>query len=208
MRKKDKRVYGIGVNDSPTPVSTKVNGKVEVCPFYRCWKGMLERCYSPKNHIRYHTYIGCSVSDDWIYFSNFKSWMEQQDWKGKSLDKDLLVGGNKLYSPKTCLFVTEQINSSILLSGNNRGEYPLGCYYDKSKRSYQSNCNDGKGNTIKLGCCKTPIEAHRAWQLYKIKVIGGLKDSQTDRLVRFGLQRIINKVKNDYDNNKETKDFN
>jgi hypothetical protein len=34
------------------------------------------------------TDTGCSVSDDWKYFSNFKLWMEKQDWGRKHLDDE------------------------------------------------------------------------------------------------------------------------
>ena len=49
-KKKEKKVYGVGVNDSPEPVQRfeKVDGKkkqVWVCPYYVVWKDMLKRCY-------------------------------------------------------------------------------------------------------------------------------------------------------------------
>ena len=72
---------------------------------------MLQRCYSESHLVRQPTYKGCSVCEEWLTFSNFKSWMEQQDWEGKQLDKDLLVYKNKIYSPETCVFVSSVINS-------------------------------------------------------------------------------------------------
>lgn len=44
MRKKNRLVYGIGVNDFDGEVRT--NGKT--IKSYKCWSGILERCYSEK----------------------------------------------------------------------------------------------------------------------------------------------------------------
>ena len=67
-----KLVLGVGINDVPTPTRS---GNIRN-DAYRIWKSMLERCYSDKYHQKEPAYIGCSVCDDWIRFSNFKS----KDW--------------------------------------------------------------------------------------------------------------------------------
>ena len=108
-------VYGVGTNDAGYAIQVMesvrgANGKpkqriIWFCPFYRRWVHMLERCYSERYQEKKPTYIGCTVCEEWLRFSNFKSWMETQDWEGKHLDKDLLVEGNKIYSPDTCILV-------------------------------------------------------------------------------------------------------
>lgn len=110
-------VCGVGINDSDYVVQKKetikgIDGKrkqrlVWICPYYRAWQSMLVRAYSKSYHKRRPTYIGCSVSEEWKTFSNFKSWMEGQVWEGKQLDKDLLVEGNKVYSEETCVLCRE-----------------------------------------------------------------------------------------------------
>lgn len=88
------------------------------------WTQMLRRCYSAEWHNRFPTYIGCSVCDEWHNFSTFAQDIENldgyQQWldykTGKtdvrmSLDKDLIVAGNKQYSPSTCCFVTQSENA-------------------------------------------------------------------------------------------------
>lgn len=104
-------VYGLGVNDSDYITKQLVDGKYIRCPYYEVWTSMLERCYSDKYQAKHLTYIDCSVCDAWLTFSNFKSWMEIQDWQGKELDKDIRVKGNKVYAPSTCRFVTRAENN-------------------------------------------------------------------------------------------------
>ena len=104
-------VNGVGVNDSTYHTNIINNNKlIWRCPFYIKWKHMLERCYSPKYHKNFPTYIGCSVCPEWRYFSKFRLWMENQNWKSMELDKDLLVKGNQVYGPDTCCFIPKPIN--------------------------------------------------------------------------------------------------
>ena len=105
----NKLVWGVGVNDLGyrTQVKedvTKNGGKrireiVFLCKYYTAWIGMLKRCYSKKYLESYPTYFGTSVCSEWLSATAFKKWMEKQDWHGKCLDKDIIVPGNKLYSP-------------------------------------------------------------------------------------------------------------
>jgi len=107
-------------------VKPTLNGKVQVCPYYACWNNMLVRCYSRSYLQRHPTYEGCSVEESWLTFSNFKAWMKQQDWKGKFLDKDILVLGNKVYSKDTCLFVSTAINNLLTDCRKSKGSCSLG----------------------------------------------------------------------------------
>lgn len=63
--------------------------------------------YLPKNK---PTYEGCTVCDEWLYFSNFKKWFDENYIEGFQLDKDIIIRGNKVYSPQTCCFVPKEIN--------------------------------------------------------------------------------------------------
>ena len=191
-------VLGVGLNDS--------NDIVQGCRYYARWNAMLRRCYSEKITLRHTTYQGCSVCDEWLLFSNFKSWMEQQDWKGKELDKDLLVYKNKVYSPETCVYLEPHINNFMLKSNSIRGSYPLGVTYHKRLLKYQTKMADN-GPRKHLGTYKTAEEAHKAWQKAKIERAYFLKDKQTDPRVVKGLQRVIDKIQYDLDNNLITEDF-
>ena len=105
----------------------------------------------------------------WRYFSNFKKWMETQVWKGLHLDKDLL-GSGMLYSPETCCFVPQSINNLLTTRENYRGLFPLGVYKSDGKKPFKATCNTGRGR-VYLGRFACPLEAHKAWQTEKVRVI-------------------------------------
>ena len=98
-------VYGVGTNDAWYMIETTAGGETYCCGYYQRWVAMLRRCYSKQMHRKFPTYKDCTVCDEWITFSNFRKWMETQDWQGKELDKDILFPGNKHYSPDNCVFV-------------------------------------------------------------------------------------------------------
>lgn len=176
-----KLVFGVGINDADY-VTQKfetigyVDGKrkqkkVWFCPFYRTWTSMLERCYSIKYQERQPTYIGCTVSKEWLTFSNFKSWMEKQDFEGKQLDKDLLFEGNKVYKAEACVFVTQMVNGFTTDRGAARGEWMIGVHWDKKAGKFKSQCcNPYSGEQEYLGLFTCEQEAHQAWRVRKLEL--------------------------------------
>ena len=152
-----------------------------VCPFYAVWMAMLSRCYSEKHHKRRPTYIGCTVCAEWLTFSNFKVWMQEQDYEGNQLDKDLLLKGNKVYSPETCVFVSPEVNRFLRESSvNSRGEWPLGVCWSKQHSKFKAAVNRGKGKRWNLGLFNTPEEAHQAWLSAKLILARELAEKQTN----------------------------
>ena len=184
-------ICGTGINDADYMVCPRINGKMLTCPFYQSWVSMIKRCYCPKLQARYPTYKDCSVTKHWLTFSNFKSWMTNQDWKDKQLDKDILVVGNKTYSPENCLFVSGQINNLLIDSSASRGKYPQGVSFHKRLRKYRSYCMvNGKQNHI--GLFATPKEAELTYLKFKslliIKTANCQEALKTPRL-RYALLR-------------------
>lgn len=195
-----KLVYGVGINDSCYATQTteelpKVRGKrvskvTWRCPYYQKWAEMLRRCYSKTTNPKHKTYVDCVVCDEWLTFSNFKSWLEKQNWEGMCLDKDVIVVGNKLYSPNTCALVTIQTNNFILDSAAQRGELPLGVYLDKRRNVYVARCHDPfKKNKPYIGVFNTPEEAHLAWKAKKHEYACMLADLQYDPRVADALRK-------------------
>ena len=152
-------VYGHGTNDADYAIAHRVNGKQVLCPYYRKWSSMLKRCYDPIEHRNYPHYKDCTVCDEWHYFTVFKAWMENQDWRGKCLDKDILIPGNKHYSPDTCLFVTPTVNSLLTDSRSARGSCAQGVHYRKDNGKYAARIHRN-GIREYLGQYETHDEAY------------------------------------------------
>ena len=192
--KTKKLVHGVGVNDADYVVVKweeigRIDGKrkkklVWVCPYYRTWTHMLQRCYSAKYQEKKPTYKGCSVSKEWHTFSVFKSWMETQEWEGLQLDKDILFEGNKIYSSKTCVFVTRMVNMFTIDSGAARGDWLIGTYWNKAVGKFRAQCKNPfiKKNEY-LGSFTCEVEAHKAWAKRKLELAKELAAIQTDERV-------------------------
>jgi len=178
---KRKNLYGIGVNDADYIVNQVVCGKIVTCPFYKRWKNMMERCYSKSMHIRKPSCKGSSVCDEWLTFSNFKRWMINQDWQGKHLDKDIVKTGNKIYSPRTCIFVTQEINKLLIYSPSCTGKYPQGVTLSKDGIKLQAGC---RVNGIRkgLGLFDNPESASKAYKKFKSKLILSVAEKQDQPL--------------------------
>ena len=188
-----KLVCGVGNNNAGYVVLkygiTDIGGKqkrkrVWICPYYQVWKTMLERCYSARVQERSPTYIGCTVTDDWLTFTNFKNWMVTQNWEGLELDKDILIEGNKAYSPETCVFVTGAVNKFTTDCGSARGELLLGVSWNKAKGKFRVRCrNPSSGKQEYLGLFTSEQEAHQAWRKRKNELAHELAAIQTDQRV-------------------------
>jgi hypothetical protein len=198
-RNQPKLVHGVGLNDATYQLQYKVtvgrkpNGKIIqkllwVCPFYDKWQHILRRCYSELSLSKDPQYKGCRVCDEWLVFSNFRSWMETQDWEGKELDKDLL-GNGKLYSPETCCFLTNGVNKFMTDRRNYRGEFLLGVHQKKPTHRFSANCNNLSGKSEYLGRFETELEAHKAWQAKKHEYACQLAELQEDNRVADALRQ-------------------
>lgn len=163
------RTYGVGYIGEGR-YNTSIDGKNTKC--YKTWNGMLKRCYDPKYIQNHPTYEGCHVHESWHNFQNFAGWFEKNYYKIEgetmALDKDILIKGNKIYSPDTCIFVSQRINSLFIKRDNDRGNFPLGVTYHNE--NYEVRCNMDKKNKF-LGCYKTPEEAFQVYKQYKERYI-------------------------------------
>lgn len=186
-----KLVWGVGTNDADYVTQERetigyVNGKqlrkqVWVCPHYKTWNHMLQRCYSAKYQEHKPTYKGCTVAEDWLVFSKFKAWAEAQDWEGLQLDKDILIEGNKVYGPDTCAFVTPLVNTFTIDRGASRGEWLIGVDWRKQKGKFRSRCsNPFTKKRDHLGYFTSEQEAHEAWRKRKLELAHELAAIQTD----------------------------
>lgn len=211
--KTKRKVCGVGINDSETPINRRVTlphpvGKqiqktIWACPFYVLWADMLKRCYSEKYHAKYPTYKDYSVCDDWVYFSNFKRWVETQDWEGKELDKDILVEGNTIYSPDTCIFVTKEVNYLFLCKRGCVKTSMLGVRLLESGK-YKASCKVN-GSQVSGIPRVSEMESHNDWKTLKIKAIKTVAEKQEDNTIREALYKRVRLLEDSILNNTEIK---
>lgn len=135
---------------------------------YLKWHDMLNRCYNAKFHERQPQYKECTVCEEWLNYSNFKVWYEQNKIAGMALDldKDILFKGNKVYSPETCCFVPHALNTLFLNNKADRGDYPIGVFYEKDKKRFRA-AMSFMGEQIKLGTFDTAEAAFARYKKYK-----------------------------------------
>jgi len=142
---------------------------------------MIHRCYNTKYKASNITYEGCSVQSEWLLLSNFKEWMCSQQWQGNTLDKDLLVRGNKLYSESTCVFISSTLNSLLVERQLARDRCIAGV--TEVTTGYIAATSNPNGSNY-LGIYKTEIEAHNAWRVAKAaKYIEASKLESDQRVV-------------------------
>lgn len=197
--KTTKLVQGWGIND----VTYQVNktdpdsSKRIICPYYKDWASILQRCFDNKLHKNYPTYSDCTVCEDWKYLSNFVKWVDSQpnkDWENCSLDKDFLVEGNKHYSPETVVYIPAKLNTFIIDRSNDRGNCMIGVKLCRVKnKPYEAQCwNPITGKREYLGIFTTELEAHLAWKSRKHELACELAKSQTDlRIIQVLLSKYL-----------------
>lgn len=194
VRRKTKLINGWGINDVDYYVTKRGNLDIKrkitwTCPYYEDWRQIILRCHSKKFKEKHPNYRDCTVCDDWKYFSNFIKWVDLQpnrDWQNCEIDKDLLIEGNKHYSPDICVYIPTSLNLFITNRKNDRGALMLGVtrYTRANKNTYKAQCsNPLTGKQEHLGLFKTELEAHLAWKAKKHEHALKFADIQSDERV-------------------------
>lgn len=190
-------VYGVGVNDVGFIVG--IGGK----PVwqYDLWKGMLRRCFDRKYNQVFPTYKDVTCCEEWLSFGCFLEWVNKEvDYKGKPtgfhLDKDVMVRGNKCYSPQTCCFVPPAVNSLLIDRCNFRGKWPVGVVFHKGVGKFVATvgCN---GKINHLGYFDNPENAFGVYKAAKeaqVKFVATrykdvLKPAVYESLMKWEVQR-------------------
>lgn len=159
-------IFGVGICDVEYSVIQE-DGKVMLS--YYTWRDMLRRCYSQSFQNKEPSYKDCMVCNDWLFYSNFKKWFDNplNGYKdGYCLDKDILIKGNKIYSPETCCFVPREVNSLLTNRKNHRGKYPIGVTEATRTNNYESAFYKN-GKRVHIGTFKTTKEAFFAYKQAK-----------------------------------------
>lgn len=158
----NKLLYGVCVNN----VDICHNGKIPH-RWYVIWSSVLMRVYSTKYHKKKPTYADYILHEDWKYSANFKRWFDEQSVReGHHLDKDLLVHGNKIYGPDTCVFVPPALNNLFGDCWSGRRDTPLGVGHRGDGKRFVARVRlDSR--MVHLGHYGTPEEAQRAYNRAK-----------------------------------------
>ena len=160
---------------------------------YDTWRAMIERCYSDLYKHKNPTYKGCKVCDEWLCFQNFAEWFYENYYEvgqeQMNLDKDILVKGNKIYSPSTCIFVPKKINLLFIKRDSCRGDLPVGVVLEKEAvtNPYRATVT---GNII--GWFKTPHEAFLSYKLNKELLIQSIAEEYRDKIPNKLYEAMIN----------------
>jgi hypothetical protein len=179
----EKSVCGIGyIGDGV--YSPWVNGKET--PQYRVWNNMIQRCYNLNHLVNSPTYKDSTVAEEWHNFQNFAKWCDENYYEVEEekmqLDKDILKKGNKIYSPETCIFVPQLINTLLIKSNSIRGTLPIGVYWNKQSKKYRAACKKGSPKTSYIGLFDTPEEAFLSYKEHKERHIKDIAEKYKDKI--------------------------
>ena len=160
---------------------------------YLRWHDMINRCYNEKFHQRQPQYKNCTVCGEWLNYSNFKVWYDQNKISGMELDldKDILLKGNKEYSPATVALVPHKINTLFVNGKKNRGDLPLGVHYDNERQKYRAEMAF-MGKPIKLGRFDTVESAFARYKEYKEDFIKDMAEQYKDEIPDKVYQAMMN----------------
>lgn len=165
-------MLGVGMIGSKYP--SKINNKAT--KEYQAWKGIMYRCFDKNTKDRNSAYQDATCCKEWLCFENFYEWLHEQEnfdkWDDDkwTIDKDILIKGNKIYSSETCCLVPNNVNALFISKSNYRGNLPIGV--KRSHKSFIARCsNPITGEREYLGSYSTPYYAFKAYKKYKEKLI-------------------------------------
>jgi hypothetical protein len=154
-------MYGVGFIGVGKHETTLNRKRTKHC---KTWINMFKRCCSESYHESNQEYIGCSVHPDWHNFQNFAKWFDDNYIDGYQLDKDILIKGNKVYSPDTCRMIPKSLNTLLTDCAATRGDYPQGvCQHQGGFVAQLSK----RGVRFYIGCFNTPELAYEAYKSAK-----------------------------------------
>lgn len=141
---------------------------------YSVWRGMLRRCYDEKNFIDHPTYADATVCEEWHNYQNFAKWYYDNYIEDFEVDKDILIKGNKIYSPETCCFLPKELN--VLFKPNVK----------KTTQGFKKAGNKFTAAYSRehLGTFETEQEAIHTYEAFKQKTEEGIINKYKEVLVK------------------------
>ncbi len=161
---------------------------------YAKWRAMLQRCINPMADKSTESYVECEVCDEWMNFQNFAKWYYENEYsccnEPLCVDKDILIHGNKLYSPDTCILVPQRINLLFIKEYARRGDLPIGVQ-KHTNGGYTSLLSTHEGKKY-LGYFYDSTLAFATYKKEKEKYIKEVADSYKNILPQKVYEAIVN----------------
>ena len=182
-------VFGIGIVGNKYPA--KINGKHT--KEYKAWHDVIGRSYGDKPKNKRPTYKNVVCCDEWLLFENFYEWLHKQKNFDKwlngnkwAIDKDILIKGNKIYSPDTCCLVPLNVNGLFVKSDSSRGKYSIGVYFHKRLNKFCAQISKISKESSKkqqdfLGYYDTPEQAFLVYKKEKESYIKQVAQEEYDK---------------------------
>lgn len=167
-------IYGAGICD--------IKG-VSCTRDYSIWLAMVRRCCSESYQKENPAYKGCKLAKEFLFFSEFKAWYQNQIGyeQGFDIDKDLLADNVKEYHPKKCVLIPNEINKALIKNNSKNKKLPTGVSKGKSGLFESRIVINKKLNVI--GGFETIDDAFQAYKQAKeahIKVLANKYKDQID----------------------------
>lgn len=188
------KIYGvgfIGIGDYHSKIGKTIH------PYYDAWRGALRRSYDDKFQTKFPLYLGCSVDPRWHNYQRFGEWSDQQVFeKGYKLDKDLLVYGNKVYGPDTCVYLPNELNCIISDQWRPNRGLPKGVSLTANpkarKKRFVASLQRKTTNNANLGYFETPEEAFEVYKYEKEKYIKERAMFWRDKISKIAYEGLMN----------------
>ena len=141
------------------------------------WYNMIDRCNNPE-HPRYEQYggAGVTVCERWLEKENFiadarqlPGYSDDALLSGKlNLDKDIVSGNGKIYSPETCVFTDTATNNKHKPNqmSSFKATSPEGIVHTMTNQSEFANEHNLRQTTIS-DCLAGRVKRHRGWTFEK-----------------------------------------
>lgn len=168
-----RKIYNECINNS------KERNNITYKRAYHIWLGMLKRGYDLDFKKRNPSYTNCTVCKEWKNFDSFHKWYNEHYIEGYHLDKDILVKGNREYSPDKCCFVPASINSLFVKPYNRDKSLPIGIKLRNGK--FLARITKDK-KTYQIGSYDNPLTAFNAYKIEKERYIKEVADKWKDKL--------------------------
>lgn len=160
---------------------------------YSLWRGVIQRTLTDSHNKRStrNSYEDATLCDEWHNFQVFCRFVNENKYyrKGFQLDKDLLIRGNKHYSPEACCFLPQVINGLIAINYETGNGLPVGV---NRKYDYYEAAISYRGKRKRIGMYATPEEASAAYVIAKEAYVKEIALEWKDKIEPRAFEALMN----------------